>query len=492
MLNVDGSGIERSVRFQVNICITAWFVVGWPSCLQYVSRVCRPDQACVGFSRDDQANIAFSQGRSYIQYIESLVCRFTSPFTTLSTMAMSVPRSPADRNSFRVAVVCALPREADAVTLLFDGSWDQEHNPSGRADGDANTYLTGRIGRHNVVLVVLPDIGTASAAAATASLRSSYTNLKLALLVGVCGGVPHIGDNHAFLGDVVVSRTVVQYDYGRQYPGHFAVKTTTEDSLGRANKEIRNMLKTFETEFVRERLQAEAATHLERLQETAREKRRRANYRFPGTDKDILYDPRYTHRHRKGCSTCTSAPGTFCGSASRASCAEAGCDPAFVVARDRPAGPVQGGYPRLEIFFGRVGSGNRVMKSGEDRDRIAAEHNLIAFEMEGAGAWDEIPCIIVKGICDYADSHKNKGWQDFAAATAASVAKAILGRYAIHDGDQAKAPANGKTLPFVNFQANRLADRRIATGRSVSGNSFGSGTWINQGDVQGDLSFRST
>lgn len=71
------------------------------------------------------------------------------------------------------------------------------------------------------------------------------------------------------------------------------------------------------------------------------------------------------------------------------------------------------------------------MKSGADRDRIAAQYDLIAFEMEGAGAWDQVPCIVVKGICDYGDNHKNKGWQAFAAATAASVAKAMLGRYAV-------------------------------------------------------------
>ncbi len=28
--------------------------------------------------------------------------------------------------------------------------------------------------------------------------------------------------------------------------------------------------------------------------------------------------------------------------------------------------------------------------------------------MEGAGVWDEVPYIVIKGICDYADSHKNK------------------------------------------------------------------------------------
>ncbi|KAL6786626.1 hypothetical protein J3E68DRAFT_420151 [Trichoderma sp. SZMC 28012] len=71
------------------------------------------------------------------------------------------------------------------------------------------------------------------------------------------------------------------------------------------------------------------------------------------------------------------------------------------------------------------------MKSGEHRDRIARQRGIIAFEMEGAGVWDELPCIIVKGVCDYADSHKNKVWQPFAAATAASVMKAMLGRYTL-------------------------------------------------------------
>ncbi|KAJ6003141.1 hypothetical protein N7451_005688 [Penicillium sp. IBT 35674x] len=67
----------------------------------------------------------------------------------------------------------------------------------------------------------------------------------------------------------------------------------------------------------------------------------------------------------------------------------------------------------LSIFVGRIGSGDRVVKSGEDRDRIAKSHGVIAFEMEGAGIWDELPCIVVKAVCEYANCHKNKVWQDF-------------------------------------------------------------------------------
>jgi hypothetical protein len=34
--------------------------------------------------------------------------------------------------------------------------------------------------------------------------------------------------------------------------------------------------------------------------------------------------------------------------------------------------------------------------------------------------------LVIKGVCDYADSHKNKRWQGYAAATAAAVTKGFL------------------------------------------------------------------
>ncbi|KAL2836058.1 hypothetical protein BJX68DRAFT_42947 [Aspergillus pseudodeflectus] len=66
------------------------------------------------------------------------------------------------------------------------------------------------------------------------------------------------------------------------------------------------------------------------------------------------------------------------------------------------------------------------MKSGQHRDEIVKREKVIGFEMEGAGVWDNISCLIIKGVCDYADSHKNKAWQVYAAATGAATAKAFL------------------------------------------------------------------
>ncbi|CCF45148.1 pfs domain-containing protein [Colletotrichum higginsianum] len=44
-----------------------------------------------------------------------------------------------------------------------------------------------------------------------------------------------------------------------------------------------------------------------------------------------------------------------------------------------------------KIHIGRIASGVTAMKSGEHRDRVAAQLDVIAFETEGASAWDEVP-----------------------------------------------------------------------------------------------------
>jgi len=78
------------------------------------------------------------------------------------------------------------------------------------------------------------------------------------------------------------------------------------------------------------------------------------------------------------------------------------------------------------IHLGTMGSGDAVMKSGPHRDALAQCEGIIAVEMEGAGVWRHGPSIAIRGVCDYADSHKRKGWQGHAAPTAAACAKAFL------------------------------------------------------------------
>ena len=76
--------------------------------------------------------------------------------------------------------------------------------------------------------------------------------------------------------------------------------------------------------------------------------------------------------------------------------------------------------------YGLIASGNSVIKDGRTREKLGAEIGALCFEMEAAGLMLDFPCIVIRGICDYSDSHKNKQWQGYAALVAASYAKELL------------------------------------------------------------------
>ncbi|EQB53738.1 hypothetical protein CGLO_06529 [Colletotrichum gloeosporioides Cg-14] len=346
---------------------------------------------------------------------------------------------PSRREDFGVALICALPIEFDAVALAFDETWPG--NQFGKAPGDYNAYTLGRIGSQNAVLVLLHKMGKTSAASATTSLRHSFPSVNLAFLCGICGGVPNPSpDIEILLGDVIISETVIQYDYGRQYPSKFAHKNTASDVLGMPVKEIRSFLARLKTDFGRDELRDRIPNTMEQIQRKAVASGHWSKYLRPGIDTYVLFRADYLHRHRQkpGCGCDNN---TVCDQATSASCADLQCDPGFHMLRRRLNGHIEetSGQeaisdtlkppPPPQVFVGTVGSGDTVMKSGEHRDMMAQQHSIIAFEMEGAGVWDEIPCIIVKSVCDYADSHKNKMWQGFAAVAAASATKAVLNMY---------------------------------------------------------------
>lgn len=360
------------------------------------------------------------------------------------------PRSltrPNARSDFQVAIICALRLEFDAVCLLIDQLWDEDGDQYGKVDGDPNIYTTGRMGKCNVVLVLLPNMGKASAASAAASLRSSYPRVSLALLVGICGAVPFAGPERdpIFLGDVIISNLVVQYDLGRALPDRFDRKDTAHDSLGRPNKIIRNLLLKLGTDMDREHVQKRAGDFLKALQTKSEEKAKRkrrgrhTSYKYPGAANDLLFEAWYRHKHAPGsgcrtCEGCHSNSDPACEESLALSCKELECDMRYLIRRDHwesASNEHDADADSEAVFFsiGAIGSGDSVIRSGEHRDQIAKQAKVVAFEMEGAGVWDEVPCIVIKGVCDYADSHKNKGWQNYAAATAASVAKAVMERY---------------------------------------------------------------
>ncbi|KNB13727.1 hypothetical protein FOXG_20899 [Fusarium oxysporum f. sp. lycopersici 4287] len=347
----------------------------------------------------------------------------------------SRPPRPKDRHGFEVAIICALPLEADAIEALFDYCWDSNGPPFGKAAHDTNSYLTGMIGCHNVVLVRMPGTGKAHAAAATSNCRASFPNAKIALVVGVCGVAPFKRNGEEIvLGDVVISEGIIQYDFGRRLPGQFVPKEGPLDSLGRPNQEIRGVLARAKGISGRQLLVSEMTRSLSILRQNPE-----FCAEYPGVVYDRLFEASYRH------------------SEDHKPCEQGGCNGKLVPrCRLQPKGP----NPTPAIHFGLMASGDSVMKSGEDRDREVEARDIVAFEMEGAGVWDTLPCIVIKGACDYADSHKSKVWQRYAAATAAACAKAFLSFWMPPPSAESDLPPNKRVRLHASEDAFTIREPR--------------------------------
>jgi nucleoside phosphorylase len=290
----------------------------------------------------------------------------------------------------------------------------------------------------------MPGMGIGTSATVAANFRSSFPRIILGLVVGICGGVPiGVDKEEILLGDIIISTGLVQYDFGRQLPDKFVMKDTLEDNLGRPNIEIRSFLRKMRGHQSRQRLGNRTSTFLDELCN----KDGLEELKYPGADEDKLYESTYRHKHQgltscTICAECKSSKDEVCKDALKSSCSVLGCNDNKLVPRNRlryakPTAargtserePAKAQMPL--IHFGRIASGNTVMRSGSHRDEVASREEVIAFEMEGAGMWDNFPTIVIKAVCDYADSHKNKRWQGYAAAAAAACTKALLKEWRI-------------------------------------------------------------
>jgi nucleoside phosphorylase len=297
---------------------------------------------------------------------------------------------------YKVGWICALPVEMAAAVAMLD----EHHDKLPQSSADHNTYQLGRIGSHNVAVACLPagSTGTTSAAVVASQMLSTFTSIRFGLMVGIGGGAPN-SDRDIRLGDVVVSQPhgssggVLQYDFGRTVQGGQFVRT------GLLNRPPGVLLTAVASLQARHML--EEAKFPEYLSAIASKyPKLGATVVYQGRDNDQLFGAEYDHR--EGNATCE------------------GCDVGRLVHR-----PERGGTEPA-VYYGVIASGNQVMGHGSTRERLREELDVLCFEMEAAGLMDNFPCLVIRGICDYADTHKNKRWQAYAAATAASYAKELL------------------------------------------------------------------
>jgi nucleoside phosphorylase len=320
-----------------------------------------------------------------------------------------------NHNDYTVGWVCALPKEQTAALAMLDENHDDLPKPR----NDNNMYTLGRIGRHNVVIACLPMgmVGNNKAATVAAHMVSTFPAIKFGLMVGIGGGVPP----KVRLGDVVVSKPVsefggvVQWDLGKVDQGG------TFRRIGALNNPPAVLLGALTKLESKHTMEGSA---IPRFLEDLRMKWPRLVPKYLKTEalEDVLFKPNYHHidkKHADNARYDQSEDDQEMEEDEGETCAY--CDRSKVVKRKLATRD-------MCIHYGLIASGNQLIKDAVRRNEInkILGGNVLCFEMEAAGLMNDFPCIVIRGICDYADSHKNKDWQEHAAAVAAAFAKELL------------------------------------------------------------------
>ncbi|KAK6501260.1 hypothetical protein TWF481_009101 [Arthrobotrys musiformis] len=329
-------------------------------------------------------------------------------------------------HDYTIGWICALSKELTAAKVMLDDIHPSLPKPS----GDTNTYTLGSIGKHNVVIACLPEgmIGTNQAAVIATRLVGTFPAVKVGFMVGIGGGIPPV----VSLGDVVVSKPtggypgVVQWDMGKMESGGQFKRTGALNkppkALLTALTDLKSDQEIYGTKF-EQRLNYIRSTFANLDKKYRRPSGKHTSY--PGDSKEepktgknpalgfwqfILFILRYIF------GGWALGPVEYTPTHKVTATQEFQQSPQAEVADE------------VKVHYGLIASGNQVIKDAAFRERINENlgGQVLCVEMEAAGLMDDFPCIVIRGICDYADERKNDDWHDYAAAVAAAYARDFI------------------------------------------------------------------
>ncbi|RAK97550.1 purine and uridine phosphorylase [Aspergillus ibericus CBS 121593] len=304
-------------------------------------------------------------------------------------MRASLISKTLSHDDYKIGWICALPLEMAAAQALLD----EIHEDLPVQPNDYNAYTLGAIGKHNIVIACLPS-GDCGSTFTTVSmhLMSSFRSIQFGLVVGIGGGVPREKEDIR-RGDIVVSKPtgthggVIQYNFGKALSGGGFQRT---GMLNRPPQIFLTALSKLQTHHLMGRkLFLDFLSEMEQLSSFTRPRR-----------SDQLYLSGYDHVGSKS---------TNCDA----------CDAINTVVR--PPRDCQDPV----VHYGTIVFVNQANDSWL-RDRLGSELDAYCVESGEAGFMNNFPCVIIRGIGDYADSHKTTDWQGYAAAAAAAYAKELL------------------------------------------------------------------
>ncbi|KAL2403977.1 hypothetical protein ABEF95_002449 [Exophiala dermatitidis] len=332
---------------------------------------------------------------------------------------------PASLEAYRVGWICALHTDMLAARAMLD----EDHGMIRGHGQDANTYAVGRIHDHNVVIAGLPAgiDGPVSAASVVKDMTRAFHDLRFMLLVGIGGGIPNLPINDIRLGDVVVSQPsgttggVIQFNRGKNFHGgQFERK-------GSVNAPSNVLLTALTAQKAEHQLHGSRQMNAFLNDMINRHPNLKNDFAYPGSASDRFFRPDYVHpKNQPNCLA---------------------CNPAGEVPRP------QRGTTTPQVHYGLIASGDQVVKDPGVRDFLRSKYGALCVEMEAAGLMHNFPGLVIKGICDYADSHRGDTWHKYAAATAAACTKELL-----HYVSSAKVDNESPIHQIMGENGNFVAD----------------------------------
>ncbi|KAL4884923.1 purine and uridine phosphorylase [Aspergillus karnatakaensis] len=301
-------------------------------------------------------------------------------------------------NLYTIAWVAAVRVEFVAALSFLD----EEHpQPAYIHPQDENNYALGTIHGHKVVIATLPDAGygVPDASRVAQQVKLSFPNIQFGLMVGIGGGAPS-RKNDIRLGDIVVGEPrdgdtgVFEYEV-RDLGNQLGKRISATRRLTPPPPVLRAAVAQLKRQYANQGHRIPQAVE----DVLAMGPRLRAEFQRPHPATDRLF-----------------RSNVLCHSNSQ------GHDAELAARSPRPTSD------STVIHYGTIASANRLMKDSSLRDQLITSENVLCFEMEAAGLMDrdDFPCLVIRGICDYSDSHKNDVWQGYAAMVAAAYAKDLL------------------------------------------------------------------
>lgn len=284
----------------------------------------------------------------------------------------------------RIGIITALPKECAAMKAMMKDVEECFFDDKGAG----HMFFVGKIasanGKYHRIALAQCGMGNNHAAIRATNMLNHFKFIDSIIMTGIAGGIPAYKKDEipVRLGDIVVSKGITQYDFTKETPNEVECRSSASKPSAQLLEAV-DVMRTYEFD--------NSYPWHEYIDVVSSEKRVFAK---PSADTDVLYD-----------------------------LDDNVCDHIEDASRTN--------YPK--VFMGNIASANNLLKNARKRNELKKTYGVLAVEMEASGIADatwnhSVGYLVIRGICDYCDTHKNDVWQEYAALVSAAYTRAVIER----------------------------------------------------------------